>query len=153
MKVTQSFFSNVDTNLITDNKKFWKTVKPCFSEKHFSSNRITLLDGDKIISSDKEVAETFNLSFSEAVENLDVKGYENEDFIYNHEISPTSNIVHKFRNHPSILKIKEVVTVGELLHFSESSEHNIATKILSLNTKIPITFNNILAKLMVEPPT
>ena len=87
------------------------------------------------------------------VENLDVKGYENEDFIYNPKISPISNIVHKFRNHPSILKI---VTVDEVFHISESSEHNIATKIVSLNTKKPTYLHsywlnhNIPAMLLVK---
>ena len=40
-KEKKNFYSNIDTNLITDNKKFWKTVKPLFSEKHFSSKKIT----------------------------------------------------------------------------------------------------------------
>ena len=92
--------------MITDNKKFWRTVRPLFSEKDFCSQQITLLVEDKIISSDKEVAETFNTFFSQAVENLEVKGFEMENFDYNLEISPVENIIHRFRNHPSILKFE-----------------------------------------------
>ena len=107
----RKFYNNLNIELVIDNKKFWKTVRPLFSEKHFGSKQITLLVDNKIISSDKEVAETFNTFFSKAVENLDAKGYETEDFVYNLEISVVDNIIHKFRNHPSILKIKEVVVV------------------------------------------
>ena len=123
---------------------------PLFSEKHFSSKQITLLVDDKIISSDKEVAETFNTFFSKAVENLDVKGFEMEDFVYNLEISPIENIIYKFRNHPSILKIKEVVTVDELFHFSEREESDISSKITKLNIQKPTTFKNIPTKILME---
>ena len=41
-KEKKQYYNNLDINLITDNKKFWKTVKPLFSDKHFSSNKITL---------------------------------------------------------------------------------------------------------------
>ena len=105
-KEKRKFFNNLNVDLVTDNKKIWKTVRPLFSEKHFTSKQITLLVDDKIISSDKEVAETFNLFFSKAVENLHIKGFDTEDFVYNLEISPISNIIYKFRNHPSIIKIK-----------------------------------------------
>ena len=66
----RKFYSNLKIEVITDNKKFWRNVGPSFSEKHFCSQQITLLVNDKIISSDKEVAETFNTFFSQAVENL-----------------------------------------------------------------------------------
>ena len=89
----KKFYSNLKIELITDNKKFWKNV-------------ITLLVDDKIISSDKEVAEICNTFFSKAVENLEVNGFEIEDFDYNLEISTIENIIHEFRNNPSILKIR-----------------------------------------------
>ena len=72
------------------------------------------------------------------------------DFVYNLEISPIANIIHKFRNHPSILKIKEVVTVDELFHFLDSKECDISSKIASLNIKKPTTFKNIPTKILVE---
>ena len=62
-KEKRKFYSNLKIEVITDNKMFWRTVRPWFSEKHFCSQQITLLVDDKIISSDKEVAETFNTFF------------------------------------------------------------------------------------------
>ena len=66
-KEKKLFYNNLDTNLVTDNRKFWKTVKPLFSEKHFSNNKITLLEGEEIISEDQEIAEIFNAYFANIV--------------------------------------------------------------------------------------
>ena len=62
-KEKKAFYSNLDPKLLTDNKKFWKTVKPLFSEKYFISKKISLLEGDKVITVDTEVAETMNSFF------------------------------------------------------------------------------------------
>ena len=70
----KNFYNNLDPKLVTDNKKFWKTIKPLFSEKHFTSNKITLLEEEEIISDDHAITEIFNSYFSNVVENLDIKG-------------------------------------------------------------------------------
>ena len=49
-------YSNLNLSNITDNKKFWNTVKPLFSEKGRGKENIVLVNGDKIISDDLEVA-------------------------------------------------------------------------------------------------
>ena len=69
IKEKKTFYSTLDPKLITDNKKFWKTVKPLFSEKKIISNKITLLEGDKVITAVAEVAETMNSFFSNVNKN------------------------------------------------------------------------------------
>ena len=39
-KEKKNFFANLDTNNITDNKIFWQTVKPFFSDKTLDSDQI-----------------------------------------------------------------------------------------------------------------
>ena len=143
------YYSNLDTRLITDNKKFWKTVKTLFSDKHFSKNKITLVEGDEIISTDTEVAETFKSFFSNVVKNLDIKGFE-ANYSENPELDVISNIIEKFKHHPSIQKIKENVNVEIKFHFSTVSESVIKDKINSLDKKKPSTFNNIPTRILVE---
>ena len=48
-KEKKAFYNNIDTKPITDNRTFWKTVKPVFSDKHITNNKITLLEGEEII--------------------------------------------------------------------------------------------------------
>ena len=52
-KEKKSYYNNFDIKFITDNRKFWKTVKPLFSDKHFSGNKITLIEGEEIIYNDQ----------------------------------------------------------------------------------------------------
>ena len=44
LKVEIQFFSNLDSKLITDNKKSWKTVKPLFSDKTTVKELINLIE-------------------------------------------------------------------------------------------------------------
>ena len=52
--------NNINVNCITDNKNFWRVVKPNFSNKIVGTNRVMLRDGAKIISDKEKVADTFN---------------------------------------------------------------------------------------------
>ena len=137
------FYDNLDINLITDNKKFWKSVKPLFSEKHFSNNKIILVEGGEIISEDHSIAETFNCYFANVVESLDIEGFSTYDYSYHPELDYISNIVEKFKNHPSVLKIKENVKIKEKFHFLPVDESVTNEKIKSLDKRKPTTHNNI----------
>ena len=63
-------------SLVTDNKKFWKTIKPFFSDKSHSQNKIVLTEGERIISDNVEVAETMNEFFVTVTDSLGI----NENF-------------------------------------------------------------------------
>ena len=58
----------------------------------------------------------------------------------------------KFNKHPSIIKTKENVVVGDKITFSPTNLKNIEEKIVSLNmpTNKPTTLNNIPAKILVQ---
>ena len=148
-KEKRSYYNNLNTRLITDNKQFWKTIKPLFSEKHFSNNKITLLEGNEIISEDVEVAKKINKYFSNVVKNLNIEDFE-IDYCYNSELDDISNIIEKFKNHPSVLKIKENVNVEAKFHFDDVSDTVIKDKINSLDKRKPTTFNNIPTRILVE---
>ena len=52
-KEKKTFYDNIDISLITDIKKFWQTVKPFFSEKHFGRKKMVLVENEKIVSNDQ----------------------------------------------------------------------------------------------------
>ena len=54
---------------MTDNKKFWGTMKP---DKGVFKNNISLIEGAKVITEDSDVAETLNNYFDEAVLHLGI---------------------------------------------------------------------------------
>ena len=50
-----------------DNRKFWKTVNPLFSEKSYSKESISLINKDGLITENEDLAKTFNNFFSNIV--------------------------------------------------------------------------------------
>lgn len=47
-RANQQHSSNVDPNLVTENKKFWKTVKSLFSDKISNEEIISLTKNEKV---------------------------------------------------------------------------------------------------------
>ena len=99
------YYNNLDVTLITDNRKFWKTVKPLFSDKIKSQSKIVLVENDEAISDDRQVAEIFNNYFVTVTETLGIA--ENLDNILSTEgiIDPVDIAIEKYANHPSIKAI------------------------------------------------
>ena len=50
----KNYFKNLNVKNLTDNRKFWKTIKPFFSKKGANSNKLMLRENDRIVSDEKE---------------------------------------------------------------------------------------------------
>ena len=116
-----------------------KAVTPPFSEKYFCTNKITLLDGDEIMSEDTEVER-------KVVDNLNIE----TDYIFKTELDNISNIIEKFNNHRGVQKVKENVNREDKFHFENVSEPMIHQQIASLNKKKSTPLNNIPTRVLVE---
>ena len=75
-KTKKDHYANLDEKDVADNKQFWKTVKPLLSNKVKSAEKITLVEGEEIITEDGENAEILNKVFSNAVKNLKIPEYQ-----------------------------------------------------------------------------
>ena len=146
----KKFYSNLNLNDITDCKIFWKTTKPLFSNKGGCKDNIVLIDGDKIISDDAEVAKTFNNYFENTLSSLDIR--ENRLLLSEtkSESSGVTEAIEKFENHPSILSIKKKVKIEDRFSFSEVDANGIRLEIKHLNKNKAGTFMNIPAKHLKE---
>ena len=58
-KTKKDFFNNLDVKRVTDNKQFWKSVKPCLRDKTLKDERITLIENEKLASNERELVITF----------------------------------------------------------------------------------------------
>ena len=72
-KSKKSYFESLDVKFVKDDKKFWKRISPLYSNKIKSKEKIKLVENDEIISSDIEVAKTFQNFFSSIVKNLNIQ--------------------------------------------------------------------------------
>ena len=98
-KTKRRFFGKLDHNIVYDNRKFWKTVGPLFSEKAFHKESIILNNNNKIISNDEEVAEIFSKHFSKIVEKLDI------------DETLASNIASSHITDPVLMLLKSTKTI------------------------------------------
>ena len=64
-KTKRCFFGKLEHKLVSDDRKFWKTVDPLFSEKAFHKQSIILNNNNKIISNDEELQWTLSISNSQ----------------------------------------------------------------------------------------
>ena len=53
-----------------DNKLFWKTMKPSFSDKIVTRDKIHLTDNDEVVKTELETTETPNYFFGNVIKNL-----------------------------------------------------------------------------------
>ena len=59
-KSKKQYFNNIDVTKLTDNKKFWKTIRQIFLSKHEIANTIILVGNKKNITGQKSHSEHFH---------------------------------------------------------------------------------------------
>ena len=71
-KSKKEYFSSLNINKVVENKSFWKIVKPFLSNKTISSEKITIIDDDELVTDELKVANTLNDFFSSIITSLDL---------------------------------------------------------------------------------
>ena len=100
-KTKRKNYSSLDQKSISDNNKFWRTVKPFLSDKTSFNAKIALIEDGEIISSDSEIADVLNTFFSNIVSNVNLP--------VNLSQYPISNLYYNKIRYPvlkAILKMK-----------------------------------------------
>ena len=144
------YWGNLDLKKYLDNKRFFDTVKPLFSNSISSKQKITLVEDNNLITEDEEVAEKFNKYFIATVSSLAIT--ENKALLTdNSDIdNPVEKAVKKFENHPSILDIKRNVSIRLLFSFSKVNAKEMLLEINCLDDKKSGTFMNNPVKRLKE---
>ena len=147
-KTKRSYFESLDVKFVKDNKKFWKKISPLFSNKIKSKEKITLVENDEIISSDIEVAKTFQNFFSSIVKNLTIKRDETH-LSKTTQDNPVSAGIEKFSKHPSIVSIKKrMETSSNKFSFKYEERMKFLTEIQKLNSRKASQQNDIPVKVL-----
>ena len=97
-----------DLNNFTDNKEFWKTVKPFLSDKVTTFLKISLAENDEILDESK-VANSFSNFFANAVYSLGIKTNEYSNDNYGLK-NPVKIAIRKYEQRSSINLINENIT-------------------------------------------
>ena len=144
-KSKANYYSNINVKNINDNKLFWKTIRPNFSNKCKTAKTIILVEGKNVIKDDTEIADTFNNYFTDHTETLQLK---KRKYFINKEISC---IVESFKDCESIRKIKEVHKIEEnSFSFTLFTEEEVKDAIKNLPNNKATTFNDIPVKILKQ---
>ena len=82
LRNSKKFFYNIlNVKRITDKRKFWQTIKPNFTDKTLKDERITLVDGEKVITEKKDVVKKLKDHFEKIAEILKIDRRILSDFI------------------------------------------------------------------------
>ena len=103
----KQYYGSLYVNHKTDNKNFWRVVKPNLSNKILGTKRVILRYGDNIISDTEKVADTFNIFFVNIGNTLKIDK-DKQILVETNDVSdPVLKAIRKYSAPPSILSIKE----------------------------------------------
>ena len=144
------YYANLNEKKILDNKQFWKVVKPLFSDKSISGDKINLTENGEYVKTKIKTAEMFNNFFSNIVKNLKIPQYSNFDPIAQNIEDPTLKAIVKYKNHPSILTIQAKYKGKNKFSFTEVTTQDIEKEIFDLETRKASQISDIPTKIIKE---
>ena len=132
-KTKRIYYSNLNEKNVIDNRKFWKTVTAMLSNKFFNNEKITLVDNEKIITNDMEIAKALNDFFSNIIKTLNIPKKDHTDLIVENVRDPALKAMLKYLKHPSILAIKRKLKSGPVFTFNHITKEDVIKEINNLD--------------------
>ena len=66
----QKYFNDINVKSISDYNKFWKTIKPFFSNKGLNTNSIMLVENNELVGQEERIANIMNNYFTNITTHL-----------------------------------------------------------------------------------
>ena len=133
-KAKKDYYNNLDHENATDDKTFWKSIKPFFSEKGLTHNKITLVEQGLILDKKDNVADVlWYQCFINLVSNLNISKYHEKSVNIDHIEDPIARSIEQYKNHPSIVAIKSKI-INKYFKFNSISKTEIEKEILNLDS-------------------
>ena len=152
-KCMENYLKKLTEKGLTTNKSFWKFMKPFLTNKGFTGNNdITLIHQNKIISDEKQLTKLFNSYYINIFEKSSgTKTFETN--FENTSVQSVRDIVNSYKNHPSIIAIKQVVngsdvSDSERFSFKTVNESEIKDLLKNLDIKKASGIDTIPPKLV-----
>ena len=100
-KSKKKYYENLNERNLMDNKLFWKKIKPSFSDKIISRDRIHLTENGEVVKTELETAETLNIVFGNVIKKIMIPKYSEYDPPIDRVENRAIRAILKYRNHPS----------------------------------------------------
>ena len=126
-KTKADYFQNLNIRDLSDNRKFWKTIKPYFTKKGLNSKKFLLKQKGNLASNEKQLAGIINSFFINITKGLDLKEYNERN------ANTLEDVLNAFNSHSSIKRIRKTVKTNEKFSFETVPEDLVREIILSLD--------------------
>ena len=113
-----------------------------------AKENIALVDNNSIISSDIEITEKLNTFFSNVVKELNIKIKKDLLCDVSNINDPVERAIQKYKNHPSMQRIKETFDNDKTFSFDLVSPDTIFKEIVSLDTNKSTNSNDLPIKIV-----
>ena len=130
---------------MSDNKKFWKIIKPFFSNKGLNPNELILREKDALITDEKALLTLMNKYFVNVTADLHLK---RDSETLSDTSKSVSRKLERFNCQQSILKIQEAFNIPDNLSFYEVSQDEVQQKVFRLDGTKSIPVAHILAEML-----
>ena len=148
-KEKKKYYNNLDIKIFDDNRKFWKRVRPLFTDKQKAlAENIILVENEVTTTINKEVAEKLNSFFTAAVESLNIESFLTENT--NVLAENLQGIVDQYANHPSIIKINENVREGTNFSFKAMTPQDFECETLKLDSRKANSQGDIPTRMLIK---
>ena len=150
-KAKKDYYHSLSMKTLSNQRKFWKTVRPIFSEKAYAEKISSIINDGDIITDNEEIANIMNKFYTNITKSLDIHDIpvaENEEHImFDNAID---KIIHKFHSHPSVSRIKDTYPTDTLFNFREVGEEQTRKYIDKLDPKKSTPQGDIPAKILKQ---
>ena len=141
-KAKRKHFEDLSIADVTDNKRFWKRVKPLSGNKIKGNPNIALVESNDLITDEKSLAETFNNYFVNVVLSLGINILDDKS---------GKGDVSSYDNRPTIITIKQDITdKNKVFSFRKVTKDEISSAIQTLNHKKATLPNDIPTKIIQQ---
>ena len=126
-RTKKEYFQNLNVKGLSDNKTFWKTIKPYFSKKGLNSNKMLLKEKGEFVSDEKQLVSIMNKLLINITKSLKLK----EDL----GSSPVTlnDTLEKFILIPSTDKITKTYENDKKFSFQQVTEEQVRQVTLSID--------------------
>ena len=125
-KTKTEYFKNLNVKDLSDNRKFWKTIKPYFSNKGLNSIKLLLKKKGNLVSDEKELATIMNNFFINITKDVELKKDSKS------KLNNLEDILEAFESHPSIEKIKKAINTTQKFSFCNRKDDEVRKFIMNL---------------------
>ena len=129
-KTKKDCFQNLNIQDLSNKRKFWKTIKPHFTNEGINSNKLLFKEKGNLASNKKQLATIMDSSFINITKDLELKEYNESN------ANTLEDVLGAYNSNSSIERIRRTIKTNEKFSFQPVPEDLVHDIILNLDHSV-----------------